>query len=93
MNRRVGVSLLLCLTLFGCGGTSISVVAPDADGKTHVYSGPGGELPPVEAVVSERGIAPAPTATPGQPTPVHPIETPAPAATPAPYSTPRAPGA
>ncbi|MGE5414163.1 MAG: hypothetical protein ACM3NW_08310 [Syntrophomonadaceae bacterium] len=88
MNRRPIGWVVACLTLTACGGSSVTVSGPGPDGKTYVMS-QGGSLPPVEAVVGEKGIEPAPTATPGQPTPVHPIDTPAPPATPVPFSTPR----
>ncbi len=55
----------------------MSVSGIGEDGKITVNS-QGGALPPVEAVVSEKGIEPAPTVTPGQPTPIYPIETPVP---------------
>jgi len=80
MNRMSAAGVLLCLTTAGCGGGSVTVSGPGPDGKTYVYS-EGGGLPPVEAVVGDKGIEPGPTATPGQPTPVYPIDTPAPAPT------------
>ena len=55
----------------------MTVSGPGPDGSIYVNP-QGGSLPPVEAVVSEKGIEPAPTMTPGQPTPVYPIDTPAP---------------
>jgi len=78
MRTRMA-ALLVVLGVFGCGGSSVSVVGP-GDGKVYVSS-EGGVLPPAGAVVSKKGIEPPPTATPGQPTPIYPVGTPAPAPT------------
>lgn len=88
MNGRTFAWAAVCAAAIGCGGSSVTVVGTAPDGKTYVHS-EGDSLPPIDAVVGEKGIEPAPTTTPGQPTPVHPIDTPAPPATPAPISTPR----
>lgn len=58
----------------------MTVSGPGEDGKLDVSS-QGGQFPPVDAKVGEKGIERAPTATPGRPTPVYPIETPPPSPT------------
>jgi hypothetical protein len=88
MPRRTLAWVAVCVAAVGCSGSSVTVVGPGPDGRTLVHS-EGGSLPPVDALVGEKGIEGMPTATPRQTTPVHPIDTPAPAATQAPYSTPR----
>jgi hypothetical protein len=79
MNRTSIAGVLVCLAAAGCGGGSLTV-GTGPDGKTYVHS-EGGGLPPVDAAVGDKGIEPAPTETPGQPTPVYPIDTPVPGPT------------
>ena len=76
MNRTSIAGVVVCLAAVGCSGGSVTV-GSGPDGKTYVHS-EGGGLPPVDATVGEKGIEAAPTVTPGQPTPVYPIDTPAP---------------
>lgn len=85
MNRRTIGWAVACVAAAGCSGSSITVVGPGLDGKTYVHA-EGGSLPPVDALVGEKGIEPMPTATPGQPTPVYPIDTPVPPPTRTPAS-------
>lgn len=83
MDRRRFAWVVLCAAAAGCSGSSVTVITPGPDGKTYVHS-EGGSLPPVDALVGERGIEAMPTVTPGQPTPLYPIETPVPPPTPTP---------
>ena len=85
MKRRTIAWAVACVAAAGCSVSSITVVGPGPDGKTYVHS-EGGSLPPVDALVGEKGIEPMPTATPGQPTPVYPIDTPVPPPTRTPAS-------
>ncbi len=79
--KRALYPLLLALASVGCEGTAISV-SGSKEGGQAVISGDGG--PPVVAIADEAGVHGPPTPTPGQPTPIYPVATPAPTKTPRP---------
>jgi hypothetical protein len=81
MNHRILAVVSLVVAAGGCSSGSVTISGPGDDGKVRVSSSGSEQSPPVGALVGKDGVEQLPTATPGQPTPVYPISTPAPAPT------------